>query len=121
MYKYAVCSRLCQHKNAGGVAGKELERLLVLRATISGMKNRTTLILLLMFFLTLACSAADFTVKKIGEGVYAAVSPDGGKAGSNAGFIIGSNGVALVPTFVAAYPAKDLRRQTPTVTPLPPT
>src|SRR5258708_35301346 len=119
MYKYAVCSRLCQHKNAGGVAGKELERLLVLRATISGMKNRTTLILLLMFFLTLAWSAADFTVKKIGEGVYAAVSPDGGKAGSNAGFIIGSNGVAVVDTFVAADPAKDLLAEIRKVTNLP--
>ena len=33
---------------------------------------------------------------------------DGGAAGSNAGFIIGSNGVAVVDTFTAVAPAKDL-------------
>ena len=43
----------------------------------------------------LAADAPDFTVKKIGEGVYAAISPDSSKAGSNAGFIVGSAGVLV--------------------------
>ncbi len=90
-----------------------------MRATISGMKNRTVFSLLLVFLLSLAGNAADFTVKKIGEGVYAAVSPDGSHAGSNAGFIIGSNGVVVVDTFVAAEPAKDLLAEIRKITNLP--
>jgi cyclase len=89
------------------------------RATISGMKNRTGLAVLLVLFLSLACNAADFTIKKIGEGVYAAVSPDGSHAGSNAGFIVGSNGVIVVDTFVAAEPAKDLLAEIRKITNLP--
>jgi glyoxylase-like metal-dependent hydrolase (beta-lactamase superfamily II) len=83
------------------------------------MKNRTVFSLLLVFLLSLAGNAADFTVKKIGEGVYAAVSPDGSHAGSNAGFIIGSNGVVVVDTFVAAEPAKDLLAEIRKITNLP--
>jgi cyclase len=89
------------------------------RATISGMKNRTAFSLLLVFLLSLAGNAADFTVKKIGEGVYAAVSPDGSHAGSNAGFVVGSNGVVVVDTFVAAEPAKDLLVEIRKITNLP--
>ena len=54
----------------------------------------------------LAADAPDFTVKKIGEGVYAAISPDSSKAGSNAGFIVGSAGVLVVDTFIDVAPAK---------------
>lgn len=64
-------------------------------------------------------TAPDFTVKKIGDGVYAAISPDRSKAGSNAGFIVGSNGVAVVDTFVAVEPAKDLLAEIRKVTNLP--
>jgi cyclase len=60
-----------------------------------------------------------FTVTKIGEGVYAAISEDGGAAGSNAGFIIGSNGVVVVDTFTAIAPAKDLLAEIRKVTNLP--
>jgi len=66
-----------------------------------------------------AQAPADFTVKKIGEGVYAAVSPDKSKAGSNAGFIVGSNGVIVVDTFVSPAPAKDLLAEIRKVTNLP--
>ncbi len=66
-----------------------------------------------------AASAPDFTVKKIGEGVYAAISGDSSKAGSNAGFIVGSNGVAVVDTFVDAAPAKELLAEIRKVSPLP--
>src|SRR5215469_15868867 len=68
---------------------------------------------------SLAADAPDFTVKKIGEGVYAAISPDGSKAGSNAGFIVGSTGVLVVDTFVDAAPAKDLLAEIRKTTNLP--
>ena len=65
------------------------------------MKTRHIIPLLLIFFFStfLFADSPDFTIKKIGEGVYAAVATEGGKAGSNAGFIVGSNGVIVVDTF----------------------
>ena len=64
------------------------------------MRTRTAVLLLTVLFSRIAfADSADFTVKKIGEGIYAAIGADGGKAGSNAGFIIGSNGVVVVDTF----------------------
>jgi glyoxylase-like metal-dependent hydrolase (beta-lactamase superfamily II) len=62
---------------------------------------------------------ADFTVKKLAEGVYAAVSPDRSKAGSNAGFVVGSNGVLVVDSFEGAEPAKELLAEIRKVTNLP--
>lgn len=67
----------------------------------------------------LAAQGPDFTVKKLAEGVYAAVSGDGSKAGSNAGFILGSNGVVVVDTFQDIAPAKELLAQIRKVTDLP--
>jgi glyoxylase-like metal-dependent hydrolase (beta-lactamase superfamily II) len=64
-------------------------------------------------------AAPDFTVKKLAEGVYAAISPDGSKAGSNAGFIIGSNGVVVVDTFASVAAARDLLTEIRKVTNLP--
>src|ERR1700724_489869 len=80
------------------------------RVTISGMKKRAIVPLLLALFSSgaLWADSPDFTIKKIGDGVYAAVATEGGKAGSNAGFIVGSNGVAVVDTFQEAGPAKAL-------------
>jgi glyoxylase-like metal-dependent hydrolase (beta-lactamase superfamily II) len=63
--------------------------------------------------------APDFTVKKIGEGIYAAIGADGGKAGSNAGFVVGSNGVLVIDTFIGAEPAKALLAEIRKVTKLP--
>ena len=60
-----------------------------------------------------------FAVKKVGDGVYAALGEDGGPAGSNAGFIVGSNGVVVVDTFTAVAPAKDLLAEIRKVTNLP--
>jgi len=85
------------------------------------MKIRVAL-LCSVVFLSLSAWCADtpdFTIKKIGEGVYAAISGDGSKAGSNAGFIVGSNGVAVVDTFVDVAPAKDLLAEIHKVTNLP--
>src|SRR5215472_7749420 len=70
-------------------------------------------------FSALGDQAPDFTVKKIGEGVYAAISPDRSKAGSNAGFIVGSAGVLVVDTFVDVAPAKELLAEIRKITNLP--
>ncbi|HEY2393351.1 MAG TPA: MBL fold metallo-hydrolase [Candidatus Angelobacter sp.] len=86
------------------------------------MRTRTAVLLLTLFFLsTFAFSAdtADFTIKKIGEGVYAAIGSDSGKAGSNAGFIIGSNGVVVIDTFEDVAPASDLLAEIRKITNLP--
>src|SRR5215469_11941048 len=86
------------------------------------MIAKLTAVLVCVFycsFSALAAEAPDFTVKKIGEGVYAAVSPDRSKAGSNAGFIVGSTGVLVVDTFVDVAPAKELLAQIRKATNLP--
>ena len=91
------------------------------RDTITGMKSRATAIFcfLLIRSLALAADGTDFTVKKLAEGVYAAVSSDGSRAGSNAGFIVGSNGVVVVDTFLDVAPAKELLAEIRKVTDLP--
>ena len=86
------------------------------------MKNCTAL--LIGFLLTFSALAAsqenpDFTIKKVGDGVYAAVGSDSGKAGSNAGFIIGNNGVVVVDTFEGIAPAQDLLAEIQKLTRLP--
>ena len=86
------------------------------------MKIRLLVLLFLFLLISLSAFCADtpdFTIKKIGDGVYAAISPDRSKAGSNAGFIVGSNGVAVVDTFVGVEPAKELLAEIRKVTTLP--
>jgi cyclase len=86
------------------------------------MRTRTTaLILSLLFFSSLAVAAdtPDFTIKKLGDGVYAALGVDGGKAGSNAGFVVGTNGVLVVDTFTDSAPARELLAEIRKVTNLP--
>src|ERR1051326_5666847 len=85
------------------------------------MQTRT--ILLACIFVIFSCyvvaaQAPDFTVKKIGEGIYAAIGADGGKAGSNAGFVVGTN-VVVVDTFEGVEPAKALLAEIKKVTNLP--
>src|SRR6266852_8252744 len=90
--------------------------------TISGMRTRTiaiSLCFLLFSSLAFCADTPDFTVKKIGEGVYAAIGADGGKAGSNAGFIVGTNGVVVVDTFEDVAPARDLLAEIRKITNLP--
>jgi cyclase len=86
------------------------------------MRTRTTALLIsLVVFSSLALRAqtADFTVKKLADGVYAAISGDGSKAGSNAGFVVGTNGVVVIDTFVSPGPAHDLLAEIRKVTNLP--
>src|SRR5689334_1240429 len=90
------------------------------------MKRKTQTATLILFFVivllsipALCADTQNFTIKKIGDGVYAAISGDGSKAGSNASFIVGTNGVAVVDTFVAAEPAKELLAEIRKVTNLP--
>ena len=92
------------------------------RGSIAGMKNRIAFCLLALLFTSLCVTGADppdFAVRKTGEGVYAAISGDGSKAGSNAGFIVGNNGVLVVDTFVDPAPAKELLAEIRKVTNLP--
>ncbi len=62
--------------------------------------------LLLLLGLAVSCavshaadSAAPFTMHEVGNGVWAAVALPDSKAGSNAGFIIGDDGVLVVDSF----------------------
>ncbi len=86
------------------------------------MKVKTALILALLILFSPSAFYADtpnFTIKKIGDGVYAAISGDGSKAGSNASFVVGGNGVAVVDTFIAAEPARELLAEIRKTTNLP--
>lgn len=49
-----------------------------------------------------------FTLHEVGPGAFAAVAVPGSGAGSNAGFVIGDDGVAVVDTFQSADAAKAL-------------
>ncbi|MBA3712393.1 MAG: MBL fold metallo-hydrolase [Pyrinomonadaceae bacterium] len=60
-----------------------------------------------------------FTVTKIGDGVYAALGGDEDPAESNAGFIVGHNGVVVVDTFEDVGAARDLLAAIRKVTNLP--
>jgi cyclase len=81
--------------------------------------SAVALILCLFSLSALCADTTDFNVKKIAEGVYAAVSPDRSKAGSNAGFIVGPNGVVVVDSFVGVGPAKELVDEIRRVSKLP--
>jgi cyclase len=86
------------------------------------MRTRTIALASAVLFVSCFAFCADtpdFTVKKIGEGVYAAIGADGGKAGSNAGFVVGSNGVLVIDTFEEVGPARDLLAEIRKITNLP--
>jgi glyoxylase-like metal-dependent hydrolase (beta-lactamase superfamily II) len=73
---------------------------------------------------TIACSnalaaAADFALQKIGDGVWAAIVNDQGKAGGNAGFVVGDDGVVVIDTFQDPEPAADLLAEIRKITNLP--
>src|SRR5438874_844154 len=82
-----------------------------------------TFVLLALFFSSFSFSAdsaaPDFTVRKVGDGVYAAITRDGGKSGSNAGFVVGDDSVAVIDTFVDVVPAQQLLVEIRKITSLP--
>jgi glyoxylase-like metal-dependent hydrolase (beta-lactamase superfamily II) len=86
---------------------------------------KSKLIVAIWFLVICSLSASGqakgpgFAVTKIGDGVYAAIGEDGGAAGSNAGFIVGSNGVVVIDTFTSIAAAKDLLAEIRKVTNLP--
>src|SRR5258708_12843600 len=55
----------------------------------------------------------------IADGGDASLGADGGKAGSNAVFVVGTNGVLVVDTFTEPDPARDLLAEIRKVTNLP--
>ncbi|MGC2695669.1 MAG: MBL fold metallo-hydrolase [Candidatus Angelobacter sp.] len=94
----------------------------MLRVTIPRMRTRTIVvasIVLIFSAWAFSVDTPDFTVKKVAEGVYAAIGADGGKAGSNAGFVVGSNGVLVIDTFEDVAPARDLLAEIRKITNLP--
>jgi len=61
----------------------------------------------------------DFTLTKVGEGIFAGISVATGLAGSNAGFIIGDDGVVVVDTYTTPQAAEELLGQIEQRTSLP--
>lgn len=63
-------------------------------------------------------NAPAFTLKPLGHNVFAAVDANG-KAGANAGFVIGSDSVLIVDTFEHESAAQELLAEIRKLTPLP--
>lgn len=60
-----------------------------------------------------------FTIKPLGNSVFAAIAKPKSSAGSNAGFVIGDDGVAVIDTFQDAAAAKQLLAEIQKLTKLP--
>lgn len=64
-------------------------------------------------------AALPFVLKQVGPGVYAAIDGPDHKAGSNAGFVIGDDGVLVVDSFFTLDAAKALVAEIHRLTPKP--
>src|SRR5215831_3004844 len=77
----------------------------------------------ILFALLIAQSvyAADpgFTLQNLGPGVWAAIATDTGRAGGNAGFVIGDESIAVIDTFEHADAAQALLDEIRKISPLP--
>ena len=80
------------------------------------------------FLLILVCAARAqeastdsllFTIKPLGNNVFAAIAKPKSSAGSNAGFVIGEDGVAVVDTFQDEAAARQLLAEIQKLTKLP--
>jgi glyoxylase-like metal-dependent hydrolase (beta-lactamase superfamily II) len=61
----------------------------------------------------------DFTLHEVGEGIWAAISSDDGRAVGNAGFVVGDEAVAVIDTFQDPEAARELLAEIRRVTKLP--
>ncbi|HEU4809271.1 MAG TPA: MBL fold metallo-hydrolase [Sphingomicrobium sp.] len=66
-----------------------------------------------------AQAPAPFTLKQVGPGVYAAIDGPDHKSGSNAGFVIGDDGVLVVDAFFNVEAARALVGEIHRLTPKP--
>ena len=91
------------------------------RGTIPRMKTRPAAVIAFLAFFSAFCSSQENPDlrSRVGDGVYAAIGSDTGKAGSNAGFIIGNDGVVVVDTFEGVAPAQKLLAEIQKLTKLP--
>ena len=64
-------------------------------------------------------AASPFLIKPIGAGIYAAIDGPEGKSGSNAGFVIGDDGVLVIDSFFTEEAAKALVAEIRKLTPKP--
>lgn len=62
---------------------------------------------------------SDFRLQSIGPGIWAAIVNDAGKAGGNAGFVVGDDAVAVIDTFQDPEPARALLAEIRKITKLP--
>ena len=86
------------------------------------MMNRAPFAFLVIAVLpTVPARAAkpDFQLQKIGPNVWAAIVDDEGKAGGNAGFVVGDDGVAVIDTFQDPEPTRALVAEIHKITKLP--
>ncbi|HKS82836.1 MAG TPA: MBL fold metallo-hydrolase [Candidatus Acidoferrales bacterium] len=77
---------------------------------------------ILLCFITTATIAADkpdFTLVTLGNGAFVAIANEGGRAGGNAGFVIGDDGVAVIDTFEDPAAAEELLAKIRELTKLP--
>jgi cyclase len=87
------------------------------------MKSMLWLLLLLITIpfsgFAITADSANFTLVALGNGVWAAIAKEGGKAGGNAGFVVGENGVAVIDTFEDPAAAVELLGKIREITKLP--
>jgi cyclase len=88
--------------------------------------RKTTILTFVLLVLVCAVRAQEtstdsllFTIKPLGNNVFAAVAKPKSSAGSNAGFVIGDDGVAVVDTFQDAAAARQLLAEIQKLTKLP--
>jgi cyclase len=76
-------------------------------------------VLLSFSFAGAATEAPDFTLRSVGDGVWAVIARDDGKAFANAGFVVGDSSVAVIDTFQDPEAAKALLAEIRKLTQLP--